>query len=96
MPMGKYDIKADPRGLMYEAYRMDLRIEDARTIFFDWAIGLNDGADVQSIRELLDAYGPDHPNHPMTTVLREGLDTNSVKPTRRGGRGARQAGKDRS
>ena len=67
-------LAADPRGLIFEAYRMDIGPEDARTIFFDWALGLAHAAGPAEIRALLDHYGPAHPDHPMTAVLREGLD----------------------
>ncbi len=71
--MAKGDLAADPRGLIYEAYRMDLGPEDCRTIFLDWALGLPEGAGAAEIAALLAHYAPDHPDHPMTAVLREGL-----------------------
>ena len=69
----KGDLAADPRGLIFEAYRMEIGPEDCRTIFFDWALGLPEGAGAAEIRALLDHYAPAHPDHPMTAVLREGL-----------------------
>lgn len=63
----------DPRGLIEEAYRMELGPADCRTVFFDWALGLPEGAGHAEVAALLDHYGPGHPDHPMTAVLREGL-----------------------
>jgi hypothetical protein len=82
--MGKGELAADPRGLIFEAYRMDLTPEDCRTVFLDWALGL-DGAGRDEIAALLAHYGPRHPSHPMTAVLREGLERSAV-PRRRGRR----------
>lgn len=80
--MVKGDLAADPRGLIYEAYRMDLGPEDCRTIFLDWALGLPDGGGPAEIRTLLDHYAAAHPGHPMTAVLRAGLDP-ATPPRRR-------------
>jgi hypothetical protein len=83
--MPKGELAIDPRGLIQEAYRMDIGSQDCRTIFFDWALGRPDGCGRDDIRALLDHYGPAHPDHPMTAVLREGLATNAAPPSRRGG-----------
>ena len=80
--MQKGELAIDPRGLIFEAYRMNLGPEDCRTIFFDWALGLADPAGPAEIRTLLDHYGPAHPDHPMTSVLREGL-ASPARPRRR-------------
>jgi hypothetical protein len=82
--MGKGELAIDPRGLIFEAYRMELGPEDCRTIFLDWALGL-DGAGRAEIAALLAHYGPRHPAHPMTAVLREGLEQAPAR-TRRGRR----------
>jgi hypothetical protein len=66
-------LAVDPRGLIREAYRMELGPADCRTIFLDWALGLDGPADGRAIATLLAHYGPSHPDHPMTAVLREGL-----------------------
>jgi hypothetical protein len=66
-------LAVDPRGLIREAYRMELGPADCRAIFLDWALGLDGPADAQAIARLLDRYGGSHPDHPMTAVLREGL-----------------------
>lgn len=90
--MGKGDLAVDPRGLIREAYRMEVDAKDCRTIFFDWALGQADGATPAQIRILLDHYGASQPDHPMTAVLREGLDRTAEAPRRRGGwRGKRGA-----
>ncbi len=85
MPKGEHP--ADPRGLILEAYRMQLTPEDCRTIFLDWALGLPEAAGEREIAALLAHYGPAHPDHPMTAVLRAGLDT--PPPRRRRGRRTR-------
>jgi hypothetical protein len=79
--MGKGDLDIDPRGLIFEAYRMDIGPEDCRTIFLDWALGLQGGAGRDEVAVLLARYGPAHPDHPMTAVLREGLE--APRPPRR-------------
>ncbi|OBY24965.1 hypothetical protein [Leisingera sp. JC1] len=76
----------DPRGLIYESYRIE-GITDAqcRSIFFDWALGMDAARDSRAdIQALLELYGDAHPEHPMTAVLRDGLQ-GAEKPRRRGG-----------
>ncbi len=65
--------EADPRGLIFEAYHIDgIASEDCRAIFFDWALGTNDDADLPTLAlNLLTHYAPIFPNHPMTAVLSE-------------------------
>jgi hypothetical protein len=75
--------RADPRGLIREAYRMALDAADCRAILFDWALGQPEAGPAE-IATLLAHYGPRHPDHPMTAVLREGLGR--PRPTRRRGR----------
>jgi len=86
----KGTLACDPRGLMFEAYRMDeLVLEDCRTIFLDWALGVPAGEDMRAgIEELLAFYAPSAPDHPMNRVLRDGL-AQAAGPKRRGGRAAR-------
>ena len=76
----------DPKGLIYEAYRIDgITKAECRTIFLDWALSLPENRAPQgSIAALLDRYEGDHMAHPMTDVLREGRD-GSAQPRRRGG-----------
>lgn len=68
-PMGRID----PRGLIREAYRMEIGPGEARSILLDWALG-QAVAGRAEIAALLEAYGAAHPDHPMTAVLREGLE----------------------
>jgi hypothetical protein len=77
----------DPRGLIREAYRIEgIGEGEVRAIFLDWALTRPDGADAKDqIAALLDAYGAAAPDHPMTAVLREGLDAPPPAKGRRGG-----------
>ena len=84
---GKGELAADPRGLILEAYRMQIGPEDCRTMFLDWALGLPEGAGAAETAELLAHYGARQPDHPMTAMLREGL--REAPPPRRRGRTAR-------
>ena len=73
--MQKGDLACDPRGLIYEAYRIEGIEETAcRPIFLDWALGVPAGEDtIAHIKTMLDHYGADWPEHPMTGILRSGL-----------------------
>jgi len=76
----------DPKGLIYEAYRIDgILKSECRTIFLDWALSLpmekNTGV---VLKRLLDQYGGAQPDHPMTEVMMEGL-AGMAAPRRRGG-----------
>lgn len=76
----------DPKGLVFEAYRIEGITEaECRTIFLDWALSLPDGAETLPVLDRLVAqYGEEFPDHPMTGVLRAG-QTQMVAPRRRGG-----------
>ncbi|MEL6794805.1 MAG: hypothetical protein AAFP78_15200 [Pseudomonadota bacterium] len=80
----------DPRALIVEAYRMEgIAPEDCRSIYFDWALGLDAARDMKAdTAALLAHHEPAEPDHPMTAVLREGL-ANADAPKRRGGRRSR-------
>ena len=80
----------DPKALIREAYRIDgIGAGECRSIFLDWAMSLPDGAAAGPVIErLLARYGGDHPGHPMTEVLTEGL-ARAEAPRRRGGRASR-------
>ncbi|MEL7277381.1 MAG: hypothetical protein AAGK98_12995 [Pseudomonadota bacterium] len=79
----------DPRGLIHEAYAMEIGIEDARSIFLDWAlVDAPAGDPREAIAAALARYGAAQPDHPMTAVLRAGLG-DSGGPRRRGGRASR-------
>lgn len=64
----------DARGLIREAYRMEgLGAAECRSIYLDWALGLPDDADASAASAaLLARHAPNHTDHPMTTLLREG------------------------
>ena len=63
--------------------------EDCRTIFLDWALG-QPGPTPEALAELLAHYGPRHPAHPMTAILRAASHAPPA-PARRGGRKGRHA-----
>jgi hypothetical protein len=76
----------DPRGLISEAYVIDgISGPECRSIYLDWALGL--GIDVDATAAtgvLLARYAPDHPDHPMTEVLQEGVEAHArARPSRR-------------
>ena len=76
----------DPKGLIFEAYRIDgITKSECRTIFLDWALSLPDTqTPAQTIDHLLTRYSGDNPDHPMTEVLQEGSQSIAT-PRRRGG-----------
>ncbi|MDQ2089106.1 hypothetical protein [Marimonas arenosa] len=81
----------DPKALIREAYHMDIGPAECRTIFLDWALSLPEGTDtLAALEALLRRYGADT-GHPMTTVLRQGLEKAS-RTGRRGGRRGRLQG----
>ena len=78
----------DPKALIREAYRMEVGPEECRTIFLDWALSLPDGVSARdTIAALLERYGSEA-DHPMTAVLRAGLEQ-AAQTGRRGGRRGR-------
>lgn len=76
----------DPKGLIFEAYRIEsIQKSECRTIFLDWALSLPMEQDTGKVlRALIDQYSTDHPEHPMTEVMNEGL-IGMAAPRRRGG-----------
>ena len=90
MPPRKDD-PADPRGLIYEAYRIEgIGEAQCRSSFLDWAIGVPSGENyVAHVRDLLERHGAVQPEHPMTQVLREALDRPPTTGRRGGARGRR-------
>ncbi|MGZ2257737.1 hypothetical protein [Roseobacter sp. A03A-229] len=76
----------DPKGLILEAYRIDgIQKSECRTIFLDWALSLSLEQDTGTVlKALLAQYGANHPDHPMTEVMTEGL-AGMASPRRRGG-----------
>ena len=83
---GKPDKTQDPKGLIFEAYRIDgITPSQCRSIFLDWALSLPDGQDSgASLQDLVACYGAQAPDHPMTKVMQQGL-TKMTNPRRRGG-----------
>jgi hypothetical protein len=80
----------DPKGLIYESYRIDgITAGECRSIFLDWALSVPEGVDTQTQVQLLLTQYADQPlSHPMTVTLLEALK--SAGPARRrGGRAAR-------
>lgn len=80
----------DPSGLIAESFKIDGIIpEQCRSIFLDWALSVTGEQDIkQRIDALLDRYAAAYPDHPMTQVLREGMQ-DPARSGRRGGRSAR-------
>jgi len=91
--MDKGNLAIDPRGLIFESYRIDgIVIEECRSIFLDWALGLTQDTDMQAALAIVMAeYGVANPDHPMTKVIAEGLGRTAKTTGRRGGRLARGA-----
>ncbi len=78
----------DPKGLVRESYRIDgITSGECRSIFIDWALSLADRQDVAAAIHVLLARHAE-PDHPMTAVLREGLEP-GPEARRRGGRAGR-------
>ncbi|WP_375173143.1 hypothetical protein [Pseudooceanicola sp.] len=80
----------DPKGLIRESYRIEgISAAECRSILMDWALSLPEGvAQGTALTALLERYGEADPDHPMTGLMREGLQ--SVSATgRRGGRAGR-------
>ncbi len=75
----------DPRALIAEALRMEaLGPEDARAIFFDWALGLPaEASPAEAAARLLAHHAPPE-NHPMTGLLREAAARPHAPRRRRG------------
>jgi hypothetical protein len=80
----KGELAIDPRGLIYEAYRIEgIGLQECRVILLDWAMSSPQGADMQAMMgELMRHYGVPNPDHPMTGLLVEGL-ARTAKPKRR-------------
>ena len=87
----KRDPELDPKGLIYESYRIEgITAAECRTIFLDWALSLPDGTSTgQALRALLARYEAQNPGHPMNAVIKEGLG-GMAAPRRRGGARGRQ------
>ena len=79
----------DPKGLIREAFLIDgISIYECRSIFVDWALSVQASDHTPLITALLARHSGEAEDHPMKTVLTEGLATKPPKG-RRGGRAAR-------
>lgn len=83
----------DPKGLIRESYRIEgITESQCRTIFLDWALTVPAGLDTRDgLRAMLETYGTDHADHPMTAILEQGL-VQMTRPKRRGGWRSRDRG----
>ncbi|HSF96032.1 MAG TPA: hypothetical protein VLA52_13485 [Thermohalobaculum sp.] len=83
----------DPRGLIHEAYAIDgIGTEECRSIFFDWAIGLDPALDsVAAARTLHAELAGKQPDHPMSILLKEAATGISPGRGRAGRRRGRQS-----
>ena len=84
--MPRSDDPNDHKGLIREAYRIDgITLPECRSIFLDWALSLpGDRDQAQALAALHALYSAQEPDHPMTEVLTEGLQS-AKAPKRRGG-----------
>ena len=87
-------LSIDPKGLIYEAYRINGITEaECRTIFLDWALNVPPGRDLsECAKELYQEYGIRNARHPMTRIISDGTKE-ARPPRRRGGRNVRRAGR---
>ena len=80
--------EADPKGLIRESFAIEgITGAECRSIFIDWVLSLAVGIDTVAALNLLIAHYA-QPQHPMTDVLSQALQTPTV-PSRRGGRAAK-------
>ncbi|MEM6887776.1 MAG: hypothetical protein AAF636_06510 [Pseudomonadota bacterium] len=81
----------DPKGLIREAYRIEnIGMEECRSIFLDWALSLPVNQETgAALRRLRAMHATGQPDHPMTTVIDQGL-VGMQAPRRRGGWRSRQ------
>lgn len=75
----------DPKGLIRESYRIDgITDAECRSILIDWALSLPDEQDQKTaLSDQLALNEVQNPDHPMTALLREGLQ---ALPPQRSGR----------
>lgn len=90
--MAKLGDPNDPKGLIYESFRIDgILPSECRTIFLDWALSMPVGVDTSvAVAALLETYVDQPPDHPMKKTLKDALK-GSGPAKRRGGRAARVA-----
>ena len=84
----------DPKGLIRESYQI-AGISDAecRSILIDWALSLPAEIDQRvALAALLERHGIAQPQHPMTSLLKEGQKTPTTQRGRRRRQGQADAG----
>ena len=92
MAVFKGNLDIDPRGMIYEAYRIEgVTLEECRMIFLDWAMNTPVGNMQDYLGQLLAEYESNNQDHPMTVVIKEGQKSATAK--RRGGRASRVSDK---
>lgn len=84
LPPTKSADPIDPKGLIRESYAIDgISAGECRSILLDWALSLPNGTTApQAMALLLHRYGTTAPDHPMTALLRAGLDPLPERPIR--------------
>ena len=83
--------RIDPAGVIAESFRsVGIGASECRSIFLDWVLSTDmpSGGPAAAIAVLLARHGARHPDHPMTEVLRAGLQA-APRRARRLGRAAR-------
>ena len=81
--ISKGDLAIDPRGLIWESYRIEgITAAECRMIFLDWAMSSPTGDMKTMLGELMTRYGSVAPDHPMTGLIAQGL-ARAGKPMRR-------------
>ena len=85
MKLKKSSVESDPRGLIFEAYRIEgISVEECRSIFLDWVMGLQSDYDVmKEIKRMISIYANHNPNHPMNKVLEESNQRPKPRRSRR-------------
>jgi len=80
----------DKTGLIRESYQIDgITQGECRSVFLDWALKLPMGTQPKdAIGFLIETYAASAPDHPMNSVLKDGLGS-VAQSGRRGGRKSR-------
>lgn len=83
--INKGTFPSDPKGLIFEAYKIDgISGPECRSIFLDWALGLDQKYNpLNEINDYINYYEKMYPNHPMNEVLYEGLQVQPRRGLRR-------------
>ena len=84
--MYKGKFLSDPKGLIFESYNIEgIQEAECRSIFLDWALGLDTKFNaIEEISKYVSHYEVKYPDHPMNSVLREGLNVRPRRSLRRG------------